>query len=130
MTRAASPTAPPSAPGDNGYGLSVVGGKQGGDHILFGLRYEGQSPTLDLNDAGEDPQIRATGLFTVVQHPTEGAYRHVAEPARLSASPTGLFRFAPRLGEHTREALREVGWDDAAIDALLTAGAARQADPA
>ena len=39
-------------PGDNGYGLSVVGGKQGGDYILFGLRYEGQSPTLDLNDAG------------------------------------------------------------------------------
>ena len=39
-------------PGDNGLGLWLEGGKQGGEHFLFGARYEGYSPTLDLNDAG------------------------------------------------------------------------------
>ncbi|MGE0730397.1 MAG: CaiB/BaiF CoA transferase family protein [Acidimicrobiia bacterium] len=85
---------------------------------------------LDLNLAAEDPQVQATGLFTVVEHPSEGSYRHVAEPARLSASPPNLHRFAARLGEHTRQALREVGWSDEQVDGLLAAGAAREADPA
>jgi crotonobetainyl-CoA:carnitine CoA-transferase CaiB-like acyl-CoA transferase len=85
---------------------------------------------LDLNEAADDPQIRATGLFRIVEHPTEGAYRHVAEAAVLSASPPGLFRFAPRLGEHTVEVLEEIGWSPPAIEGLLHSGAGRQAPPA
>lgn len=82
---------------------------------------------LDLNDAAADPQVQATGLFRIEEHPTEGAYRHVAEAARFSASPPGLFRYAPRLGQHTREALLEVGWSDEAVDALVAHRAAHEA---
>jgi hypothetical protein len=38
--------------GDTGYGLSVDAGKQGGEHVLFGVHYNGYTPKLDLNDAG------------------------------------------------------------------------------
>jgi len=82
---------------------------------------------LDLNDAAEDPQLAAVGLFESVEHPTEGRYRNVRDATRFSASPPGLFRQAPRLGEHTVEVLAELGWPLADIDALLAAGAARQA---
>ncbi len=82
---------------------------------------------LDLNAAADDPQVQATGLFAIEDHPTEGPYRHVREGAAFSASPPGLFRYAARLGEHTAEVLRELGWSGARIDALVAAGAARPA---
>jgi len=36
---------------------------------------------------------------------------------------------APRLGQHTREVLREVGFDNARIDELVSSGAVREATP-
>jgi crotonobetainyl-CoA:carnitine CoA-transferase CaiB-like acyl-CoA transferase len=36
-------------------------------------------------------------------------------------------RPAPRAGEHTREILRELGYDAGRIDALLAAGTVREA---
>ncbi|MGH3242030.1 MAG: hypothetical protein ACRDNL_16775, partial [Spirillospora sp.] len=36
---------------------------------------------------------------------------------------TATLRHPPRLGEHTAEVARELGYDDAAIDALIRRGA-------
>ena len=41
---------------------------------------------------------------------------------RLSATPAGYKRPAPRLGEHTWDVLREFSFDEAAIAALREAG--------
>jgi len=41
---------------------------------------------------------------------------------KLSETPAEFSGGGPRLGEHTREALRELGYEDAAIDALRTKG--------
>jgi crotonobetainyl-CoA:carnitine CoA-transferase CaiB-like acyl-CoA transferase len=43
-------------------------------------------------------------------------------PIHFSATPTRVDRGAPLLGEHTRAILREFGYDDDAIDALVAAG--------
>ncbi len=82
---------------------------------------------LDLNDAAADPQLAAVGLLEVVDHPSEGPYRYVRDATSFSSSPTGLFRNAPRLGEHTAEVLSEIGWSDTEIAALLASGAGLQA---
>jgi crotonobetainyl-CoA:carnitine CoA-transferase CaiB-like acyl-CoA transferase len=42
-----------------------------------------------------------------------------AIPARLSESPPNVHRLWPRHGEHTREVLTEIGYSNAAIDAIV-----------
>lgn len=79
-------------------------------------------PVIDLNDVHDDAHVKAVGLFEPAEHPSEGAYRSVRSPVRMSATPYQLRRHAPRLGEHTREVLREVGLSEGEIDAVMGRG--------
>jgi crotonobetainyl-CoA:carnitine CoA-transferase CaiB-like acyl-CoA transferase len=78
-----------------------------------------------LADIVADPHLAATGFFTVREHPSEGKVRSMAVPSEWSASPPEFRRHAPRLGEHTREVLREAGLSDEKIDRLIESKAAR-----
>jgi crotonobetainyl-CoA:carnitine CoA-transferase CaiB-like acyl-CoA transferase len=83
-------------------------------------------PAMPLNTLAsliEDPQLAATGYFRAAEHPSEGAYRQLVPPQSWSESPPTLRRHAPRLGEHSAEILRELGYDEVAIDALVASGA-------
>ncbi|BBK33601.1 crotonobetainyl-CoA:carnitine CoA-transferase CaiB-like acyl-CoA transferase [Stella humosa] len=66
-------------------------------------------PVLALDDLPDDRHIQAVGLFTVMEHPTEGAYRAIRRPVNYSAAPFRIRRHAPRLGQHTAEVLAELG---------------------
>lgn len=82
-------------------------------------------PAVRLNgveDILADPHLAAEGFFTSEDHPTEGRVRRMSTPTGWSATPTSPASPAPRLGQHSREVLREAGYDDAAIDALVAAG--------
>ena len=50
--------------------------------------------------------------------------RQLGVPVKLSRTPGEVERPAPALGEHTEEVLREAGFGDEEIDALLESGAA------
>jgi crotonobetainyl-CoA:carnitine CoA-transferase CaiB-like acyl-CoA transferase len=84
-------------------------------------------PVTSPEELLRDEHLQATGFFELVQHPSEGVIRNVASPMRMSDSPVGLRRHAPRLGEHTTEVLRELGYDESTRHALFEAGAVRQA---
>jgi crotonobetainyl-CoA:carnitine CoA-transferase CaiB-like acyl-CoA transferase len=81
-------------------------------------------PVMRLNTVEsliDDPHLKAKGFFRAVEHPSEGPILQMAVPTQYSKTPAGPERLAPRLGEHSREVLRDAGYDDAAIDALVAA---------
>jgi len=77
------------------------------------------APLYGIDDLIDDPHLRAVNFVRRVEHPSEGALRTPAPLGRFSATPTSLRRHAPRLGEQSLEILREAGYDDAAIQALI-----------
>lgn len=81
------------------------------------------APVHTLPSLRADPHLAATGFFEAEQHPTEGALTRMAVPVRFSAHGEIPRRPTPRLGEHGREVLAEVGLDAAAIDALAASRA-------
>ncbi len=80
-----------------------------------------------LEDIVADPHLAAIGYLRSVEHPSEGRIKSLAVPSEWSESVPEYRRHAPRLGEHTREVLREAGYSDSRIEALLASGAARTA---
>ncbi len=76
-----------------------------------------------LSEIAEQPHLKAVGMFPELDHPTEGKIMQARPPARFSASPASIRRMAPRLGQHSREVLREAGYADEEIDRLVTAKA-------
>ena len=81
-----------------------------------------------LDDIVADPHLNAIGYLQVVDHPSEGRIRMLAVPSEWSESKPEYRRHAPRLGEHTREVLREAGLS-ARRSSRSPRGAKRHAPP-
>jgi len=80
-------------------------------------------PLHSLESLLEDAHLRATGFFSYAEHPSEGRLRQMAYPSTWSATQPQPARPVPRLGEHSAEVLREIGYSDERIDELVRSGA-------
>jgi alpha-methylacyl-CoA racemase len=78
------------------------------------------SPVRSVEQALEDPHLRARGLIQELDHPTEGRLILVGSPYRVGGASAAR-RPPPRLGEHTQAILQELGFDEGAIAALRDA---------
>lgn len=86
-------------------------------------------PAARLNTPDElldDEHMQQVGFFPLVEHPSEGLIRQMRIPQTWSHSQPVIARFAPRLGEHTEELLRQYGFAAAEIADLLADGVASQ----
>ena len=79
-----------------------------------------------LDDLVTDPHLVATGFWQEHEDPDEGTIRMASYPANFSETPAGVSRMAPRLGQHSREVLREAGFDEERIGQMLAAGETRE----
>jgi crotonobetainyl-CoA:carnitine CoA-transferase CaiB-like acyl-CoA transferase len=68
------------------------------------------------------PHVDANGLMVSLQHPILGAIQMPASPMRLGGTPPDATAPPPALGQHGPQVLRELGYEDAAIEQLLEEG--------
>lgn len=73
------------------------------------------APVHDVAAAFVDPQVKHIGMAWDYDHPTEGRVQQLGFPVTFSRTAVGPERFAPILGEHTREVLSEAGFSAAGI---------------
>jgi crotonobetainyl-CoA:carnitine CoA-transferase CaiB-like acyl-CoA transferase len=78
-------------------------------------------PVNDIAEAFAEPQAVHRGARVRMDHPVAsgGAVDLIGNPLKLSATPVTYRRAPPTLGQHTAEALREAGFDEAEIAALM-----------
>ena len=88
------------------------------------------APLNSVDDIIDDPHLGESGFFVMTEHPTEGRLRMMAAPGAWSRTQPGALRPAPRLGEHSVEILREAGYADTEIAAMIASGVTRTPAPA
>jgi crotonobetainyl-CoA:carnitine CoA-transferase CaiB-like acyl-CoA transferase len=82
------------------------------------------APMETLQELEMNPQAHEAGCFVETPDGWGGSFWGPASPVRFPGVDTTPRGPAPKLGEHTREVLREAGYADAAIDALIASGTA------
>jgi crotonobetainyl-CoA:carnitine CoA-transferase CaiB-like acyl-CoA transferase len=70
-------------------------------------------------EAVDDPQVVHNEVVVTIDHGAAGAVRSARPPARFSTTLASVAGPAPRLGEHGAAVLRSLGYDDAAIAAMV-----------
>jgi len=81
-------------------------------------------PVNRIGDMLTDPHVLARDMVIETVHPVAGPTKALGVPIKLSKTPGTVRRPAPLLGQHTREVLREAGYTDVEIDALVKSGVA------
>jgi len=79
-------------------------------------------PVNSLGEVLQDPHLAEIGFFKRAQHPTEGEIVLPDVSVQFADSPAGINRLQPRLGEHGREVLGEIGMSGDEIEALAAGG--------
>ncbi|CAE7911754.1 Sugct, partial [Symbiodinium necroappetens] len=79
-------------------------------------------PVLSVGEMHQDPQALAREMVVDLEHPTAGAMKTLGLPIKFSETPGGVARPAPLYGQHSREVLREAGYAEAEIEALVESG--------
>jgi len=68
------------------------------------------------------PHVEANGLMVTMEHPVLGAIQMPASPMRMSGTPLEGGTPPPALGQHVREVLKEIGYEEDAIERLIAEG--------
>jgi crotonobetainyl-CoA:carnitine CoA-transferase CaiB-like acyl-CoA transferase len=74
------------------------------------------------SEVSDDPQVVASGLLEISEHPRGGVMRQPRSAARFSQAPYQLRHHSPEIGQHTVEILTELGLSLEDMQALAREG--------
>jgi crotonobetainyl-CoA:carnitine CoA-transferase CaiB-like acyl-CoA transferase len=80
-------------------------------------------PVLDLDEALDSELVRAREMVVQLDQPGTDGVRQLGVPVKLSRTPGEVRAPGPVLGEHTREVLASLGYDQEDVAALEESGA-------
>ncbi|HYH22987.1 MAG TPA: CaiB/BaiF CoA-transferase family protein [Azospirillum sp.] len=75
-------------------------------------------PVLSIAEMHEHPHTKARDMVVEVEHARAGTVSTLGLPIKFSRTPGGVRSGAPVLGQHTRDILAELGYDESAIEDL------------
>ena len=76
-------------------------------------------PYNTIDSVFHDPHLKAVGLFEKADHPTEGSYWRMTHQTKFSAYQPSPRVEAPHVGQNSSQVLRECGFSDDEISALI-----------
>ena len=76
------------------------------------------APVNDYPAVFADPQVHHNEMVIEAEHPTVGSYRMVGMPIKLSDTPATLRSAPPMVGEHNREVLERIGYEEDEVQRL------------
>jgi crotonobetainyl-CoA:carnitine CoA-transferase CaiB-like acyl-CoA transferase len=85
------------------------------------------APILRRSEILHNEQVVARGLIAEIDQPGVGRIRQPKPAARFERNEAVIAGPAPRIGEHSREVLAELGYDERAIDKMVEDKAVRLA---
>jgi crotonobetainyl-CoA:carnitine CoA-transferase CaiB-like acyl-CoA transferase len=77
------------------------------------------APILRRGEIIHNEQVVARDIIAEFDQPMVGRVRQPKPAARFEANGAMIGGPAPRIGEHSREILRELGYDESAIDGMI-----------
>lgn len=80
------------------------------------------SPARTPLEVVDDEQAIANDFFVDWEHPEHGRIKILNSPIKLSQTPSEILSPAPKLGEHTKEILMQLGYSERAIAAMKENG--------
>jgi len=85
------------------------------------------APILRRGEIVHNEQVVARDIIAEFDQPMVGRVRQPKPAARFEINRAAIGGPAPRVGEHSREVLRELGYDDSAIDKMVAERSVRVA---
>ena len=80
------------------------------------------SPINNIEQLVNDPQVAYRNMILNIKQPNGQEIGMPASPLKLYATPPTYRRHVPKLGEHTHEILKELGYTDDDLKGMLASG--------
>lgn len=85
-------------------------------------------PILSINEMLDHPQARARDMVVETAHSSCGSVKGLGMAVKFHGTAPNVSKPPPRLGEHSREILADLGYSESAIDTLYASGAISEPD--